>query len=383
MLYTSYIEIDKEALANNFRFIRKHLGPTVKISSVVKGNAYGHGIETFVPIAEMYGIDHFSVFNVDEAYRIKEIRGKNSDIMIMGMIDIPEIKWAVKNDVEFYVFEHSRMEEALRIAKKYNKKAKLHIEVETGMNRTGFEKEDLPDLIEKIKNNLEYLELKGVCTHYAGAESISNYVRVKNQIRNYSKMLRVFLENGLVPTYRHTACSAASMRYPQTVMDMVRIGILQYGFWPNKETFIDFLGGNENKEDPLRRVISWKSKIMDTKEIKTGEFIGYGTSFLAHKDMKIATIPVGYAQGYSRSLSNLGRVLVHGTRVIVIGVVNMNMMTIDITDVPQARRGDEVVLIGRQGEFEISVASFSEMSDQLNYEALTRLPAETPRVIIG
>jgi len=383
MLYTSYIEIDKEALANNFRFIRKHLGPTVKISSVVKGNAYGHGIETFVPIAEMYGIDHFSVFNVDEAYRIKEIRGKNSDIMIMGMIDIPEIKWAVKNDVEFYVFEPSRMEEALRIAKKYNKKAKLHIELETGMNRTGFEKEDLPKVVDKIKNNLEYMELKGVCTHYAGAESISNYVRVKNQIRNYSKMLRVFLENGLVPTYRHTACSAASMRYPQTVMDMVRIGILQYGFWPNKETFIDFLAGNENKEDPLRRVISWKSKIMDTKEIKTGEFIGYGTSFLAHKDMKIATIPVGYAQGYSRSLSNLGRVLVHGTRVIVIGVVNMNMMTIDITDVPQARRGDEVVLIGRQGEFEISVASFSEMSDQLNYEALTRLPAETPRVIIG
>jgi len=383
MLYTSYIEIDKEALANNFRFIRKHLGPTVKISSVVKGNAYGHGIETFVPIAEMYGIDHFSVFNVDEAYRIKEIRGKNSDIMIMGMIDIPEVKWAVKNNVEFYVFEPSRMEEALRIAKKYNKKAKLHIELETGMNRTGFEKEDLPGVIEKIKNNLEFIELKGVCTHYAGAESISNYVRVKNQIRNYSKMLRVFLENGLVPTYRHTACSAASMRYPQTVMDMVRIGILQYGFWPNKETFIDFLAGNENKEDPLRRVISWKSKIMDTKEIKTGEFIGYGTSFLAHKDMKIATIPVGYAQGYSRSLSNLGRVLVHGTRVIVIGVVNMNMMTIDITDVPEARRGDEVVLIGRQGDFEISVASFSEMSDQLNYEALTRLPAETPRVIIG
>lgn len=383
MLHTSYIEIDRSALARNFRFIREKLGPHVKVSSVVKGNAYGHGIETFVPLAEMCGINHFSVFNTDEAYRIKSIREANSAIMIMGMIDTPEIKWAIGNDVEFYVFDPARLESTINCAKKMKKKAKIHVELETGMNRTGFEKKTLARVMNKISSNLEHLELTGLCTHYAGAESISNYVRVKGQIRKYTTMLREFLNAGLVPKYRHTACSAASMRYPQTVMDMARIGILQYGFWPNRETFIDYLAGREDKTDPLQRVISWKSKIMATKEIKTGEFIGYGTTFLAHKDMRVATIPVGYSHGYSRSLSNLGRVLIHGTRVIVVGVVNMNMMTIDITDVPEAKPGDEVVLIGHQGDFDISVASFSEMSDQLNYEALTRLPAETPRVIVG
>lgn len=381
MLHTSYIEIDKKALVNNFSFIKKRMGPNVKISSVVKGNAYGHGIETFVPLAEMCGINHFSVFNTDEAYRVKSIRHADSEIMIMGMIDTPEIKWAVELGVEFYVFEHGRLEEAAEAAKRFGKKAKVHIELETGMNRTGFEDHTLKNTIDYLKKNARYFDIKGICTHYAGAESIGNYVRIKSQIRKYNNMLKQFLNEGIVPAYRHTACSAASMRYPQTIMDMVRIGILQYGFWPNKETFIDYLSGKEEKTDPLKRVISWKSKIMDTKEVKTGEFIGYGTSFLAHKDMRIASIPVGYSHGYSRSLSNLGRVLVREKRVSVIGVVNMNMMTIDITDLPEAEKGDEVVLIGTQGDLEISVASFSEMSDQLNYEALTRLPAETPRVI--
>lgn len=156
---------------------------------------------------------------------------------------------------------------------------------------------------------------------------------------------------------------------------------MQYGFWPSDETLINYLNKKEDKTDPLKRVISWKTRVMDTKEVNTGEFIGYGTTYLAHKKLKIATIPVGYAHGFSRSLSNTGRVLIHGKRVGVVGIVNMNLMTVDVTDIPETKKGDEVVLIGSQGDLSLSVASFSELSNQLNYELLTRLPNRIPRVI--
>jgi alanine racemase len=163
---------------------------------------------------------------------------------------------------------------------------------------------------------------------------------------------------------------------------MVRIGILQYGFWPSKETLIQYLSKKSIKTDPLTQVLSWKSSIMSLKKVKTGEFISYGTSYLAQKDMKIALIPVGYAHGFSRNLSNQGRVLISGLRVAVIGMVNMNMLIVDVTANDNVKLGDEVVLIGSQGDLSITVSSFSEFSDQLNYELLTRLPGEIPRNVI-
>ncbi|MEJ2617537.1 MAG: alanine racemase [Ignavibacteriaceae bacterium] len=260
--------------------------------------------------------------------------------------------------------------------------AKIHIEIETGMNRTGFTKEYIPSVIKIINENKDVLNVKGLCTHFAGAESIANYVRIQKQLKNYSRNHKLFIENNVIPERCHTACSAACMTYPKSRMDMVRIGIMQYGFWSSRETFIAYINNLENKADPLRRVIKWKSKIMSTKSVKTGEFIGYGTSYLAQRDMKIATIPVGYAHGYSRELSNQGRVLINGHRVSVIGIVNMNMMTIDITDVSETKKGDEAVLIGKQGDLSISVASFSELSNQLDYEMLTRLNQKIPRVVV-
>jgi len=165
-------------------------------------------------------------------------------------------------------------------------------------------------------------------------------------------------------------------------MDLVRIGIMQYGFWSSRETFIGYINGHEDKSDPLKRVICWKSKVMSTKSVKTGEFIGYGTSYLAQRDMKIATIPVGYAHGFSRGLSNQGRVLINGYRVSVIGIVNMNLITVDITNIPETKKGDEAVLIGNQGDLSISVASFSELSNQPDYELLTRLNYNIPRTVV-
>ncbi|MEQ8471037.1 MAG: alanine racemase [Marinoscillum sp.] len=383
MFSTSEIELDQSALENNLSYIKSIIGSNVKFSSVVKGNAYGHGIFEFVPMAERAGIDHFSVFSADEALEVSNTSFNKSQVMIMGFIDNEELEWAILNDIEFFVFESDRLRKALEVARKFGKKAKIHVEIETGLNRTGFSKKQLHDVVDLLSGNEELFELRGTCTHYAGAESIANYVRVKSQIKRFNKTNKWMGSQGITPELRHTACSAAAMSYPQSRMDMVRIGILQYGFWPSKETFIDCIKHSEDRQDPLKRVIKWKSKVMDVKEVATGEFIGYGTTFMATENMKIATVPVGYSHGYSRSLSNQGRVLIRGKRLAVVGIVNMNLLIVDISEVPNAEKGDEVVLIGSQGDNAISVASFGELSDQLNYELLSRLPRNIPRTVVN
>ena len=187
---------------------------------------------------------------------------------------------------------------------------------------------------------------------------------------------------GLKPMYQHAACSAAVMNYPETIGNMVRVGIMQYGFWPNDETFIRFNGEKEKNSRILKRLIRWKSSVMSVKTVKKGDFVGYGTSYLTHREIKVAVVPVGYSHGYSRNLSNTGKVLIRGTEAPVIGIVNMNAITVDVTNIDGVEKGDEVVLIGTQKNKSISVVSFSEMSNQLNYEMLTRLAMDIPRIIV-
>lgn len=383
MFEASHIELSKSALKANLKFLRKRVGPNVRISSVVKGNAYGHGIEEFVPLVCDEGIDHYSVFSASEAERVKKACNCPHDIMIMGEVEGPALEWAIAEGVEFFVFDQGRLDQALKIAKRIGSAAKIHIELETGMNRTGFEAEQLDKVAQLVKNNSDHLHFQGLCTHYAGAESIANYVRIQKQIKNYRKGLEFFSRMGLNPSVRHTSCSAATMMYPKTRYDLVRIGIMQYGLWPSPETFIQFVMNRSAKADPLKRVISWKSKVMAIKDIQPGEFIGYGQSFLARENMRTAVVPIGYSHGYSRELSNQGRMLIGGHRVGVVGIVNMNMLVVDISEVPDVKVGDEVVLIGKQGEMEITVSSFGELTNQLNYELLTRLPRNIPRKIVS
>ncbi|WP_268223816.1 alanine racemase [Sinomicrobium oceani] len=375
----STITLSLSALKKNITFLKRTFGRDVKISSVVKGNAYGHGIPEFVRMASRCGIRHFSVFDTDEAKKVKEVATKNTEIMIMGFLQNEDIPWAIAHDVSFFVFEKERLQRAVRAAKKSGKKAGIHIEVETGMNRTGFDLREIPTVIRLLKKEKEHLDFKGLCTHYAGAESIANHYRVTEQIGMYKKVYAMFQKEGLVPELRHTACSAAAMVYPETRMDMVRIGIMQYGLWPSPETFVSFLNKRKIKTDPLRRVIAWTSEVMSIKEVKSGDFIGYGTSFMAKQKMKIAVVPVGYSHGYSRSLSNQGRVLIHGRRCVVVGNVGMNMMIVDVSELKGLKTGDEVVMIGSQGQDDMSVASFGDYSNQLNYELLSRLSKDIPR----
>jgi len=381
--HTSYLEISKSALEHNLQYLKNFISDGVQISSVVKGNAYGHGLEVFVPLAENCGINHFSVFSADEALRVHNSISENSTIMIMGLINNEKLEWAIENNIEFYVFEPDRLEKALETAKRIGKIAKIHIEVETGMNRTGFAMDQLPAVFQLLKNNSSHLCFKGLCTHFAGAESIANYYRIKKQQQVFRKVIKKVDAAGLNPEQKHTACSAAALRYPKFQMDMVRLGIIQYGFFPNKEILIEYLTKKKENKNPLQRLISWKSRVMDVNKVKTGEFVGYGTSYLANSDLKIAIIPVGYAHGFNRNLSNQGIVLINGQRASVVGTVNMNMITVDVSNqVNSVEKGDEVVLIGKQGDLEISVSSFSDFSDQVNYELLTRLPENLPRLVV-
>lgn len=383
MSAASKIILDKEAMKQNWDFFRSYFGADMKISAVVKGNAYGHGIETYVPLLEDCCVNHFSVFNADEAKRVFDVTKRDSTIMIMGAIDDESMRWAIQNDVEFYVFDMHRLDEAIREAKETGKKPIIHIEVETGMYRTGFEMHEIDDVLEKLKQNREHLVFRGLCMHFAGAEHISNYVRLKKQKQQFLKFLKLFRAEGLEPEIVHTCCSAASIRFPEMRYDMLRIGIMQYGFWPSPEMRVVYSSDEQlmNEPSPLKRVIRWVSRIMSIKDVPRGAYIGYGYAYLAEQDMKIAVIPVGYSHGFSRSLSNSGRVLIKGHRLPVIGMVNMNCIAVDITQAPGIDYGDEVVLIGWQNGREISVASFGEMTNQLNYELLTRLPMNIPRYV--
>ena len=378
---TSFIEINRSALENNIRFIRKMLGDDVIISVVIKGNAYGHGIGKIIPIFEAAGIDHFSVFSSGGARRACRVKKESSDIMIMGYVEAVDYKWVIENRISFFVFELEVLRKAIATAKSLKIKARIHLEIETGLHRTGFDKADLEQAAEMINQNQDFLEITGAATHLAGAESIANHVRIMQQFKLFDKRLKWLEKKGIVPQLRHSASSAAAVSYPRSRMDLVRIGIMSYGFWPTKETFLQYIHHQEDKSDPLQRALTWKSQIMSVKNIAEGEFVGYGFGFQAQQDIQIAVVPVGYSNGYSRLLSNNGHILVKGQRADVIGSVNMNMILVNTSSIEGVLPGDEVVLLGQQGDNEISVASFADMNNSMNYELLSRLPERIERVV--
>ncbi len=379
---TSIIEINTEALKNNISFLKTYYGDKVRISTILKGNAYGHGIEQVLPVYEEAGIDHFSVFSSKEASRVLKIKKHGSSLMIMGYIASEDLEWVIENEIEFYVFEPTYLKRVVRKTEKTGKMAHIHLEIETGMYRTGMTKEELKEAIMIIKDNRKFLHIRGFTTHLAGAESIANYHRVQNQLKLFDKRVKYLNRNEIEADIKHTASSAASVTYPRSRMDMIRAGIISYGYWPTRETYMHFLQGNRERKDPLRRAIRWKTKVMSVKRVPEGEFIGYGYSFQADQDMQIATIPVGYSDGYSRQLSNNGHVLIRGSRADVIGSVNMNMVLVNTSHIPDLEIGEEVVLLGSQGDNEISVASFLEMNNSMNYELLSRLPESIERILV-
>ena len=382
MIPSSYIELSKAALKQNIKYLKQRIG-NARFVSVIKGNAYGHGIKQFLPLAEKCGIDFFAVTDAQEALLASEVKDKKSHIVIMNMIDNEVLGWAIDNGISFFVFNFDRLENTIKIAKKSKIKARIHLELETGFNRSGFSEDEIDKVSGLINRNRDHLILDGICTHYAGAESIANYHRIMQQKERFHKSGEILKSKNISPVYYHSACSAAALTYKETIMDMVRFGIAQYGFWPSNETRMYNMLSDEAhfRKDPLKRILSWKSKVVSVKVIEAGEFIGYGNNFLAPSRMRTAIVPVGYHHGFSRSLSNQGHVLIGKRKAPVIGMVNMNMIIVDISKIPRVAIGNEVVLIGRQGNKEITVSSFSDLANYVNYEMLVSLSADIPRVV--
>ncbi|SMD45422.1 alanine racemase [Aquiflexum balticum DSM 16537] len=381
--HSSRIELKQSAYKNNINFIKKKIGDNVVVSSVVKANAYGHGIRTFVPMAEKCGINHFSVASSFEAEEVLTACAASSRIMIMGIIYEEDIPWAIENEIEFFVYNYERLPKTLAAAKKIGKVAKVHIEVETGANRTGLPQKDFLKVLSFLKKNADHIIFEGLCTHFGGAESISNGFKIDMQHKRYKAFLKQCREKKIEPNVKHIACSAAALAMKDTVYDMVRIGVAQYGFWPSPDIYYAHLHETNKKADAsLKRIFTWKTDIMDIRDVDQGEFIGYGTSFQATHKMTIAVMPLGYSNGYPRALSNRGHVLIHGKKAPIVGLINMNLFMVDISHIKEASLGDEVVLIGRQNNNVINVSSFTNSTQLLNNEMLSRLPAAIPRTVI-
>lgn len=381
--HSSRILLNQAALKNNINFIRKKTGPDVRFSSVVKANAYGHGIHQFVAMAEACGVRHFSVASAFEAEEVLESVTKGSGIMIMGILYEEDIPWAIENNIEFYIYNFDRLPKTLEAAKKIGKKALVHLEVETGANRTGLQADEFADALSFIKTHRDHLTFEGLCTHFGGAESLSNQFKIERQHARYKEFLKQCKAKSYLPNYRHIASSAASLAMKDTVYDMVRVGVSQYGFWPSPDIYqLHLQEVDKTFDKPLRRIFTWKTDIMDIRHVKAGEFIGYGTAYQATEDMEVAVMPLGYSNGYPRALSNRGHVLIGGKKAPIVGLINMNLFMVDISHIPGTEVGDEVVLVGRQKNNVINVQSFTNFTQLVNNEMMSRLPAAIPRKIV-
>lgn len=381
--HSSRILLSQSALSNNVSFIRKKVGPDPIISSVVKANAYGHGIKQTVRMLEKAGIRHFSTASAFEAEEVMEVCSDDSTIMIMGILYDEDMEWAIENEIEFYVFDYNRMPLILETAKEVGKPAIVHIEVETGTNRTGMNKDDFGKALTFLKKHQDHMVFQGLCTHLGGAESLSNKFKMDYQQERYHNFLKQCKQRKFMPKLRHIACSASALAMPETRLDMVRVGVATYGFWPSPDIYYQHLQEVGKMNDtPFKRVITWKTDVMDVKHVKEGEFIGYGTAYQATRDMDIAVMPLGYSNGYPRALSNKGYVLIHGKKAPIVGLVNMNLFMVDVSHIPNVTIGDEVVLLGKQKNNTINVSSFTNFTQLLNNEMLSRLPTAIPRTIV-
>ena len=381
--HSSRIKLSQSAVKTNIDFIRQKIGPHAVISTVVKANAFGHGIAEFVPMAEKAGVRHFSVASSYEAQEVLEACRDDTAIMIMGILYDEDLSWVIENGIEFFVFDLARLRAAAAVARDVGRPAIVHLEVETGGNRTGLPIAELGQALSFLKKNRDRLRFEGLCTHFAGIETLANQFRIARQMQAFRAAYAATKKAKLPPAKRHAACSAAALAFPETVMDMVRVGTATYGFWPSPDIYnMHLMQVGKANDRPMQRVLSWETDVMHLKRVAKDDFIGYGTSYQAPRDMTVAVLPIGYSNGYPRDMSNRGHVLIRGKKARIVGLVNMNVFMVDVTDIPDASVGDVAVLVGRQRNNAIALSSFSEFANSLNNEFASRLPTAIPRTVV-
>jgi alanine racemase len=371
------LTISLGALRDNAQLLRDLAGAQ-RTAFVVKGNAYGHGLVPVARAVEPYAA-RLCVYTVDEGLTLRSA-GISAPILVLGPIPASALGDALDAALEIAVWNRGEFVRSLDgLARARDTTASLHVKVNTDLNRLGVEPHELRDVVERL-SEASALRIAGIFSHLASAEELDSPYTAR-QLDAFERGLeeaRPVLERQGVRPLRHIAASAAAMLWPHTRMDMTRFGIALYGLWPSQQTR-EALG---TAAPQLRAALTYRSKLVATRTIESGASVGYGGSFRAPREMRIGVVPAGYADGVPRVFSNRGAFAVDGARCPIVGRVAMNMTEIDLTAAPNARPGSVVTLIGRDGDVAITADDWAQWAETINYEIVTRLPAELPRTYV-
>ncbi len=377
----TWVEISESAYAGNLRFFRQKIGERVELAVVVKANAYGHGWEPIARLATAHGADSFCVHSLEEALNLRRA-GFQQNVLVMSHVPLVRMEEAVQGGFRLVVFNREDLAELDAVSRRLQQTVSVHLKLETGTYRQGIDSESLPGFLEAIRR-MPLVRLEGVYTHFANIEDTTSHEYAQYQLQRFRELAAFIRRHGFPRFKMHTACSAAVLLFPETHFDMVRLGISQYGLWPSRETFLSYkIRFTENGEDVLRPVLSWKTRVVQIKDVPARSYIGYGCTYQTTRPSRIAILPVGYADGYDRRLSNQSYVLIRGKRAPVRGRICMNLTMVDVTDIPEVQLEDEVVLIGRQGAEQIRAEHLAALIGTINYEVVTRINWNIPRIVV-
>jgi len=372
--YRCWAEVDLGALRNNLAWIRHRVGPDVKIMTVVKADAYGHGLRQIAALLMQSGTDIFGVANLGEARAIRSV-GRGWPILMLGACLPDEVAVAVRDDVMPSV---SSLEEARRFSQaavKLGKTARMHIKVDTGMGRLGVPAAEALGLVAGAAA-LPGIAVEGLYTHYASVEDDAGYSR--RQRATFEGLLAEVTRRGITIPTIHANNSGALLHEPDTLFNLVRPGLLVYGILP--------IGARCSTSDLRRQVraaLSLRCRVSFVKEIGRGTHLSYGGSFVAPRRMRVATVTAGYGDGYLRAGSNRAAVLIHGQRCPVVGRITMDQTIVDVSKLRGVRTGEEAMLIGRQGREEITAGELAGWCGTIPWEVLTSISYRVPRVYRG
>lgn len=365
--------IDRSALRDNIALFRRGLDPQTRLLAVVKANAYGHGLLLAAGAFLEGGADLLGVHSLDEARGLRE-GGISCPILVLGPLTAAELESAAALDLEFTVASVEAVEQAARYAAGADRTLRLHLKVETGVNRQGVVEEELPAVLERLRSGGR-LVLAGLSSHFADVEDTTDHAFARRQMERFEGYAERIAAAGFDDVARHMSCSASVLLWDRSQRDIARVGIAAYGIWPSTATQVSYRERGR-PEVELRPAMTWQVRISQVRRVPAGETVGYGRTWQAPIDSRIAVLPVGYSDGWLRGFSGRAHVLVHGRRAPVVGRICMNLCMVDVTHIPDAVAGDPAVLLGTQGGETISAAQLAAHLGTIPYEIIT-LPGST------
>ncbi len=374
-----WVEIDRTALIHNIREFRRLIGEKSKLLATIKANAYGHGIQEVSTIALQAGTDWLGVHSLEEGVALRENKVE-CPVLVLGYVPLDALEQALRFGLRLTVYNPETLDRLIPIASRFRGKIRLHVKVETGTHRQGIREEDLFSFVEKIRQH-PCLLLEGLSTHFANIEDTTDHTYARFQLDNFNRICQKLENKGIEIPVKHIASTAATILFPETYFDMVRIGIGMYGLWPSKETYLSCILQNR-KHIQLNPVLSWKTRVAQIKKVPEGSYVGYGCTFRTTRETVLAVLPLGYYDGYSRANSNVSHVLIKGHRASVRGRVAMDFIMVDITDIPGVRTEDEAVLLGKDGKEKITADDLASWTGTINYEVVTRINPLVPRIVV-